>query len=157
LRSRIGTFETLGEAQDHLAARLRAPGLEKRDVARRDLGVHRELELRKAPALAPFLELLADVALGADIGATYLNSVTQVGERLPERLARFVLREHGRNPRFAQRACVDARKRAPYADPLEPRAHEWKHADSGSLGLFDRDLHGRDPPRKRDARQLPAR
>jgi hypothetical protein len=44
------------EAEDHLAARLGAAGLEEADVARRDVGGEREVELAETAAGAPVLD-----------------------------------------------------------------------------------------------------
>jgi len=47
-------LELLGKVQQHVAARLRAPGFDEAQMPRGDAGVAGELELAQAPALAPF-------------------------------------------------------------------------------------------------------
>ena len=44
-----GDVEALGQAQHHLRARARAPGLDEAQVARRDAGLERQVELAQAP------------------------------------------------------------------------------------------------------------
>ena len=55
-----GYLEHSGQEQNHLAARLRAAGLEKAQVPRRDLRLERQAELAHPPPLAPLLEEAAD-------------------------------------------------------------------------------------------------
>ena len=52
--------EAVRQAQDHLAARRRAAGLEAAEVARRHVGLERQLELAEAAARAPVADLRAD-------------------------------------------------------------------------------------------------
>jgi hypothetical protein len=52
--------EAAREPQHHLAARRRAAGLEAAEMARRDVGGERELELAEAAAHPPVAELRAD-------------------------------------------------------------------------------------------------
>jgi hypothetical protein len=52
--------QALGEVQDHLLARPRAPGLDEAQVARRDAGLQREVELAEAALRAPRAEQGAD-------------------------------------------------------------------------------------------------
>ena len=53
-------LELLGQVQDHLAAGLRAAGLDEADVPGRDAGVEREVELAAPPPLAPVAQQRAD-------------------------------------------------------------------------------------------------
>ena len=53
-------LELVGEVQDHLGARLGAAGLDEAEVAGRDAGLEREVELAEAAALAPVAEQVAD-------------------------------------------------------------------------------------------------
>jgi hypothetical protein len=52
--------EPLGEMQNHVAARLRPPGFEKRQMPGRDVGFECQIELAQPPARAPFAQMLAD-------------------------------------------------------------------------------------------------
>jgi hypothetical protein len=54
-------LEHAGQQQDHLAARLRAAGLEEAQVPRRDLGLEGQTELTHSPPLAPLLEEAAEL------------------------------------------------------------------------------------------------
>jgi hypothetical protein len=53
-------IEPFGEMQDHVAARPGPPGLQKRQVPGRDVGLQSEVELAHAAALAPFAQMPAD-------------------------------------------------------------------------------------------------
>ena len=55
-----GHLEYAGQQQDHLAAWLRAAGLEKAQVPRGDLSVEGKAELAHAPSLTPLLDQPAD-------------------------------------------------------------------------------------------------
>jgi hypothetical protein len=46
-------LEALGEVEDHLAARLRAPRLDEAEMPRRNRRSHRELELAEVAPLPP--------------------------------------------------------------------------------------------------------
>ncbi len=59
-----GHVELLRQEQHHLAARLRAPGLEKAQMARGDLGLESEIHLAQAAALAPFAQEIAHMSVG---------------------------------------------------------------------------------------------
>ena len=52
--------EPIGQAKHHFAARHRAAGLDEAEVARRNLGIDREVEPAQPAALAPFAQLRAD-------------------------------------------------------------------------------------------------
>jgi len=52
--------EPFGEVQDHVAGRLRAPGLKEAQMLGRDLGLAGKIELAHAPPLAPFAQVIAD-------------------------------------------------------------------------------------------------
>ena len=52
--------ESLGEVQHHVAARSRAPGLQKAEMARGDFRVQRQIELAQAATLPPFAQQIAD-------------------------------------------------------------------------------------------------
>jgi hypothetical protein len=52
--------ELLGEAQQHVPARLRSPGFDKAEMARGDFGRRGQLNLSQATSLAPFTQQFAD-------------------------------------------------------------------------------------------------
>jgi hypothetical protein len=52
--------ELLGEAHQHVPARLRSPVLEETQMARRDFGFGSQIDLSDAPSLAPFTQQCAD-------------------------------------------------------------------------------------------------
>src|SRR3954447_17412089 len=56
-------LELAQDAQQHVAAGLRAARLDEAQVARRDAGVERQVELASPPPLAPLPEHLTDLAL----------------------------------------------------------------------------------------------
>ena len=62
-------FERLAQLQDHRAAGIGPRGFEEADVALRDTGDQREIELRPAPLLAPFAQQARET-LGDHIHAT---------------------------------------------------------------------------------------
>ena len=66
LRSRSGMSSRLGQAQHHVARRLRAPGLEEAQMARGNFGVRRDIELAHAAALTPFAQQSANGRNGTD-------------------------------------------------------------------------------------------
>ena len=53
-------LELVGQAQQHLAARLRAPGIQKAQVAGRDLGLAGQRQLAPAAVLPPVADQVAD-------------------------------------------------------------------------------------------------
>ena len=59
-----GDIEDLGEGDDHLAARLGAPGFDEADVARGDVGLQGEVELAHPASGTPVAEERADLGFG---------------------------------------------------------------------------------------------
>ncbi len=57
--------EIVGQPDDQVAARLRAPGLDKAEVPGRHLDLERELQLAQTAAFAPLAQLLSGGFLGA--------------------------------------------------------------------------------------------
>jgi hypothetical protein len=70
--------------QNHVAARLGAPGFAKRQMPGRDVGFEHEIELAQPPARAPFEQMLADAAqlLGHSGRIVCSRSVLHLAERL---------------------------------------------------------------------------
>jgi hypothetical protein len=60
-----------GKAQHHLAAGLRATGLEETEVFLADLRLQGEVELRKPPALSPDADVVTDTQGGMGQGGTH--------------------------------------------------------------------------------------
>src|ERR1043166_3042194 len=67
-------LELLGEVQHHVAARLRAPGLDEAEVPRGNARLAGERQLAQAPALAPFAQQMTD-------GSAIEHSLTLADER----------------------------------------------------------------------------
>jgi len=130
-----GHVELVGEAQHHVAARRRAPGLDEAEVARGDLGVEREVHLAEAPALAPAAQELANGERGDVLGGRHAVTV-----RRPRR---------DRDDLAGNRACdagsAERRSRVRRATPRAARRHDRRRPRARRLPPVAR-LHPRAPP-----------
>ena len=70
--------EPIGQTQHHLAAGHRAAGLDEAQVARRHVGVTRQVELTQAPPLAPLAQLRTE---GARAAVFMLATIAQLPTR----------------------------------------------------------------------------
>jgi hypothetical protein len=77
-------LQPLGEAEQHLAAGLGAPGFEEADVAGGDVRLHREVELTQAPPLPPAAQQLTDLP-GRVRGIARLHHTATIPRRAPQK------------------------------------------------------------------------